>query len=383
MEQGETLRGAVSAAWWPQDATPSRRMRWVFALVLAAAASACLALPAIASAAATGSITGTVTQAENGGAPIEGMFVCAYSGEAEHEGCAQTNKLGVYAIANLPSASDYIVYFSGEECLVVGGGEQCVRPFISEYWDKAATFGKAAEVAVSAPSATPNIDASMYEGAQITGTVVKASGATPIEGTEVCAESRSTEVYQCAFTNASGEYAIEGLPSGAYSIEFTGDVCDELECAKRYETQYYDGKSAAAEADLVNLTAPLTVSGIDASVLEAAPKQPGATATPVLSGSANIGSTLTCSPGSWANDPTNLAYSWLREGQLIPGQNAATYTVQEADQGHVLMCEVTASNGAGSAIATSNALSIPAPPPAPPKEVKPGLAKAAASASVK
>src|ERR1700739_939002 len=94
MEQGETLRGAVSAAWWPQDATPSRRMRGVFALVLAAAASACLALPAIASAAATGSITGTVTQAENGGAPIEGMFVCAYSGEAEHEGCAPTNKLG-------------------------------------------------------------------------------------------------------------------------------------------------------------------------------------------------------------------------------------------------------------------------------------------------
>jgi trimeric autotransporter adhesin len=82
---------------------------------------------------------------------------------------------------------------------------------------------------------------------------------------------------------------------------------------------------------------------------------------PLLSGSAEVGETLSCSTGIWENSPTEYAYSWLRNDDPIAGEAASTYTVQGADAGHAIWCEVTATNGTGSVSEASNALVVPTP----------------------
>src|SRR5262245_30434658 len=81
---------------------------------------------------------------------------------------------------------------------------------------------------------------------------------------------------------------------------------------------------------------------------------------PAVSGSAQVGQTLTTSTGSWAGTaPISYAYQWLRCGlnggncAAIPGATGKTYVVATADVGSTLRSRVTASNVAGSASAQS------------------------------
>lgn len=99
------------------------------------------------------------------------------------------------------------------------------------------------------------------------------------------------------------------------------------------------------------------------------PPPPGApvnTAPPTLSPNAASGfapgHVETCSPGVWTNDPTSYAYQWLLDGQPIAGETNSTHKTTAGDYGHRLVCRVTASNGGGSASASSAAL-IQAPYP--------------------
>lgn len=66
---------------------------------------------------------------------------------------------------------------------------------------------------------------------------------------------------------------------------------------------------------------------------------------PAISGTAQVGQTLTCSAGTWSGpaSPT-LARQWKANGVAIAGATAATYTVQAGDVGKTITCDVTASN---------------------------------------
>jgi hypothetical protein len=74
---------------------------------------------------------------------------------------------------------------------------------------------------------------------------------------------------------------------------------------------------------------------------------PVSTVAPALTGVPAPGQTLTCSTGSWANNPSSFAFAWLRDGAPIVGQSGNTYVVQAADRGHSISCQVTASNSGG------------------------------------
>jgi hypothetical protein len=62
--------------------------------------------------------------------------------------------------------------------------------------------------------------------------------------------------------------------------------------------------------------------------------------TPVVSGTAAVGATLTVAVGNWSPVPT-FSYQWLRDGVAIPGATASTYVLTEADDGHTLSIQVT------------------------------------------
>lgn len=76
---------------------------------------------------------------------------------------------------------------------------------------------------------------------------------------------------------------------------------------------------------------------------------------PAITGTVEVGGILSLSNGTWAGSPTSYAYAWLRDGVVIAGEVAATYTVSVDDIGATLTGRVTATNVDGSTAATSAA----------------------------
>ena len=81
------------------------------------------------------------------------------------------------------------------------------------------------------------------------------------------------------------------------------------------------------------------------------------TGLPIVSGTPSVAGVLSVSTGVWLHSPTHT-YQWLRNGSVISGAVSNTYTVQAEDQGQQISAQVTGTNAAGSASATSNTASI-------------------------
>lgn len=89
------------------------------------------------------------------------------------------------------------------------------------------------------------------------------------------------------------------------------------------------------------------------------PFPPSLTTSPVVTGSTQQGSTLSCSTGVWAGTPTpTYTYQWRRDAIAIGGATANTYVTQVADVGTAVDCVVTATNTGGSASGDSNDISV-------------------------
>lgn len=69
---------------------------------------------------------------------------------------------------------------------------------------------------------------------------------------------------------------------------------------------------------------------------------------PAVSGTTNVGETLTTTNGNWTNSPTSYAYTWYRDGVPISGATSSTYLLVAADEGALIYVRVIASNAAGS-----------------------------------
>ena len=87
---------------------------------------------------------------------------------------------------------------------------------------------------------------------------------------------------------------------------------------------------------------------------------PGNTAAPSVSGTAQVGKTLTESHGSWLPSSPTYAYQWAdcdaagANCSGISGANSQTYTLTQADVGHTVVAEESAtSNGATSSLVSS------------------------------
>jgi len=110
------------------------------------------------------------------------------------------------------------------------------------------------------------------------------------------------------------------------------------------------------------------------------------TVAPAISGPAEIGAVLSCSPGTWSGNPApSYAYQWRRRpagGSFadIPGAVGPVYTLVAADELHDIRCRVDATNSQGSAFA--NATIGPVTWPAPVNLVAPSVSGAAPVGSV-
>jgi uncharacterized protein YukE len=97
---------------------------------------------------------------------------------------------------------------------------------------------------------------------------------------------------------------------------------------------------------------------------------PSNTARPTISGTVDVGKTLTAAAGNWAGDqPISYTYAWQRcdaNGNActaIAGASSQTYTLAASDAGSTFRVLVTAKNaaGSGSAISVPTAQAPPSP----------------------
>ncbi len=290
-------------------------------------------------------IAGKVTDASTTAA-IAGIEVCAYSISAEGFGCASTDSKGEYIISALGSGDYDVEFYSPPNSGL---------DYVTQYYNGQRNASAASLVSVIEGHTTQNIDAQLEGGGRIEGTVTDASTGVAINGVLVCALASISESSNCDVTDTSGNYTITGLVGGQYKIGFDGE--------KMYIVQYYNSKPSFSEAQEVPVSVGDTTSGIDAAMSSSRSIPPENTKPPVVLGMPAVGETLLCADGLWTGSPTpSLTDRWLRDGAPIPGATAGSYTVQGADAGHGLACEVAARSSAGERSATSAGVAIPGSP---------------------
>lgn len=161
-----------------------------------------------------GEIVGTVKA--QGGAALPNIYVCANeeTGPKESAGsCGYTDSNGKYRIEGLPTGSKYVVEFSAG---FAGGAN-----FLSQYHAGVALMTEATSVPVTAGGAPTTINEEMkFPGGEISGRVTAASRGAPLKEIFVCADSTSSEVGSCGYTNSNGEYTVAALPAGSYTVYF-------------------------------------------------------------------------------------------------------------------------------------------------------------------
>jgi hypothetical protein len=217
---------------------------------LGAAAVLCaLAMLAPGSALAA-TINGTVS-GEDTHAGIGGVEVCPtphpYSFEVD---CVETNPDGYFSFSGLP-AGQYAISFSGWRNNL---------PYVSELYDNRPEISSGDLVTLSAADEVRQLNVELARGGSIRGTLRDEESGATIAGMAVCARIDGDGYERCAKSDVSGNYQVNGLPSGEYSVWYEG--WNQV----NYLREFYEDVETWAQATRIAVTAPGTTSGVDASL---------------------------------------------------------------------------------------------------------------------
>lgn len=128
---------------------------------------------------------------------------------------------------------------------------------------------------------------------------------------------------------------IAGATQSAYTIQ-TGDVGQIIQVTV---TAINAAGSTTASSSLTN---PITTVPTNITL-------------PIISGTAQVGQTLTATNGTWANNPSGFLYQWqYGNGTNISGATNSSYPIQAADAGQTLRVQVIATNSDGPSLPTNS-----------------------------
>jgi len=77
--------------------------------------------------------------------------------------------------------------------------------------------------------------------------------------------------------------------------------------------------------------------------------------TPTISGTPRVGSVLTANTGTWSPSGLSFTYQWVRNGAVIAGATARTYTAVAADAGATVSVRVTGTPAGGAGVSATSA----------------------------
>jgi hypothetical protein len=156
-----------------------------------------------------------------------------------------------------------------------------------------------------------------------------------------------------------------------------GEGCTAISGAtfKRYTVRHADvGHRLRARVTAANSEGSASAVSNPTGLVQSAATAgaPRSTAPPTISGTPQVGQTLTANPGTWVGgQPMTFTYRWRRCDRTgascsdISGATAKTYALTSADEGTTLRVRVTARNGRGAASATSAPTAVVAKAEAP------------------
>jgi hypothetical protein len=143
------------------------------------------------------------------------------------------------------------------------------------------------------------------------------------------------------------------------------------------------GHTLEVQVTATNAGGSATATSAQTPVIATATPVPVNQAAPTISGTLQVGQTLTEGAASWTNSPTGFAYQWLRcdssraNCQAITGATAKTYTLTSTDLGATMQVAESATNAGGTSTAYSGVTESSVATPAgvvPPPSVSPGSA---------
>jgi hypothetical protein len=173
-----------------------------------------------------GQIKGTVMR-EGGNVPLEAVDVYVRRLDGTLAGWATTSQNGEYLTSGL-QAGFYRVEFAP--------GAGVSEDYIGEFYPDRLTLAAAAPVEVSMGVITENIHAGLVRGGSVRGQVVAAENSSPLDDVSVAIFTEDGQQFTTASVDSQGNYAIPGLPDGAYHLTFTPFASDTSD-ARAYLSQ--------------------------------------------------------------------------------------------------------------------------------------------------
>ena len=174
-----------------------------------------------------------------------------------------------------------------------------------------------------------------------------ATGAPTIRGTAQVGETLTADT--------SGIADADGLSNVQYEYQWLADDTD-IAGATNATYTLTDSEESKAISVQVSFTddadneETLTSAATDAVAAAPAANNP-ATGVPTISGTAQVGETLTANTSGVADedglDEVSFTYQWLADDSDISGATNATYTLVDADEGKAIKVEVTFTDDAG------------------------------------
>lgn len=207
--------------------------------------------PATAADLSDASISGKLTAPA--GVNLASTQVYAYTADGySWAGSGQVNDDGTYSVSGLPAGA-YKIQFSGSN----GSGGM-------DHWYSGATSHETATpVTLAAGQSLTGINATLVKGASIGGLVTAPEG-VDLTRVYVSLESAGTDWYSASGSvNPDGSYALRGLPSGSYRVQFNGGGSGAV-------TQWHAGAASRDTATPVTVTAGQDLTGINATLVRGA-----------------------------------------------------------------------------------------------------------------
>ncbi|MDM8520919.1 carboxypeptidase regulatory-like domain-containing protein [Anaerolineales bacterium HSG6] len=270
-----------------------------------------------------GGLSGQITS--DGSETLEGIEVIVYrsdNGEWVEVGHAKTNRNGNYMVKGLMTGAYRVEFVDWTE----RDSHQSERPsYANEFYQDAQSLDSATDVQVTAGTVTPNVDASLSIGGQVTGMVTGKNGHGLRNVTVEIFIQNGTEWEWAGVTrtNHDGFYKIGGLATGIYRLGF-------FDWSNQHAYGYYQDAADLASATDVQVTVGQTVEHIDMALgeavtplIEVGSKSGGVMYNP------RTGEATIAQPIGHPSDVTISKTKLCENGEAVLLMNEAPYPLQE------------------------------------------------------
>jgi protocatechuate 3,4-dioxygenase beta subunit len=184
--------------------------------------------------------------------PMADAYVEVVDADGYYVASTTADTEGVYAVC-VPVGA-YKVTASGSDGTHLDG------------WHGGTSLADATAVAVTAGAETPDVDVTVTDGATISGRVTDHDGAA-LEGIDVYATLEGeSDLGPMSSTDASGAYAVTGLPPGRYAVSFEVDSWATAHPDAEPLVRQLHADAAPDSPTYVTVTGPDETVGIDATL---------------------------------------------------------------------------------------------------------------------